>query len=74
MFYFYLDLGAIYFLLTIQTTHYFIKKSFFLSFLIVFITLINDITLYDFEVNMFMSILLAGLKTILDEKSNKILK
>ena len=51
-----------------------LKKAFFSSSLIVFITHINDITLYDGKISLLISILLAGLKTILDEKSNKILE
>ena len=48
-----------------------INKAFFASSFIFFVSHINDITLYDGKINIFISILFAGLKTILDEKENK---
>ncbi len=48
-----------------------INKAFFASSFIFFVSHINDITLYDGKINIFISILFAGLKTIIDEKENK---
>lgn len=45
-----------------------LKKAFFTSSLIAFISHLNDITLYDGKVSIIISILFAGLKTIINNK------
>ena len=45
-----------------------LKKAFFTSSLIAFISHLNDVTLYDGKISIIISILLAGLKTIVSNK------
>ena len=44
--------------------------SFFASFIVFLIAHLNDITYYDGKISIIFSILLAGLKNIIDEKNN----
>ncbi len=45
-----------------------LKKAFFTSSLIAFISHINDVTLYDGKISIIVSIMFAGLKTIISDK------
>ena len=45
-----------------------LKKAFFTSAVIAFISHLNDVTLYDGKISIIVSILLAGLKTIISDK------
>ena len=44
--------------------------SFLASFIVFLIAHLNDITYYDGKISIIFSILLAGLKNIIDEKNN----
>tara|TARA_B100001029_G_C15038497_1_gene441860 strand:+ start:131 stop:1456 length:1326 start_codon:yes stop_codon:yes gene_type:complete len=45
-----------------------LKKAFFTSCLIAFVSHLNDVTLYDGKISIIVCILLAGLKTIVNKK------
>ena len=47
-----------------------LKKAWFASSLIVFITHLSDITLYDGKISIIIAVLFSGLKCIIDEKYN----